>query len=168
MTPSVRIRPLRPADRPRVEQIVALTSQHNPQEIATALGRVDRALGEGAEGDFAFDVAEAGRGAGVVEGYACYGSAPLAPGVYELYWIAVDPSAQGWGVGSRLLEHVEREVARRGGRRILVGISPKGSHAPTVRFYEKTGYRREVHPPGYFRGEEGGLVLAKELPPAGR
>lgn len=158
MTPSVRIRPLRPEDRPRVEQIVALTSQYNPQEIASALERVDRALGGGAPGGWSFLVAEAGRGAGVVEGYACYGPVPLVPGLFELCWIAVDPSAQGRGVGSLLLARVEREVAGRGGRRVVIGIGPGGSHAPTVRFYERNGYRREAG--------EGRLALTKDLPAA--
>jgi len=41
-----------------------------------------------------------------LHGYACYGPTPLTQGVYDLYWIVVDPQLSGKGFGRYLLEYV--------------------------------------------------------------
>ncbi len=168
MAQGVRIRPPKPSDRPRIEQIVASTGKFNPQEIATALELVDEALNKGEESGYTLDVLEAGKGAGTVEGYACYGPTPLTQGTWDLYWIAVDPTTQGRGFGRQLLEHVEREVARRGGRMILIETSSQDSYAPTVRFYEKAGYGLAARIRNFYRVGDDKLMFTKELPPEGR
>src|SRR4030042_1827627 len=35
---------------------------------------------------------------GRVLGYACFGPHPITEGTYDLYWIVVDPAAQGRGI----------------------------------------------------------------------
>jgi hypothetical protein len=53
--------------------------------------------------DYRFLVAEAvepGRGARVA-GYVCWGLASMSDGVYDVYWIAVDPTLQRHGRGAR-------------------------------------------------------------------
>ncbi len=36
-------------------------------------------------------------------GYTCFGPIPGSVHSYDLYWIAVDPTAQGWGLGKKLM-----------------------------------------------------------------
>ena len=43
-------------------------------------------------------------------GYACWGPTPGTQGTYDLYWIVVDPTWQGKGVGTQLLDAVERAL----------------------------------------------------------
>lgn len=75
---------------------------------------------------------------GSIVGYACFGSTPLTDGTFDLYWIAVDPARHAHGVGRKLLLHCEREIARQGGRLVVVETSSRAEYEKTRRFYEKT------------------------------
>ncbi|MER3459484.1 MAG: N-acetyltransferase, partial [Chloroflexota bacterium] len=70
---------------------------------------------------------------------ACYGPTPLTRGVYDLYWIAVDPQMQGRGIGSLLLGRVEADVQARGGRMIVVQTSGRPDYIRSRCFYERHG-----------------------------
>ena len=47
-------------------------------------------------------------------GYACYGPIAVTIGSYDLYWIAVDQSCQGKGLGKVLLAEAERLIGGKG------------------------------------------------------
>ena len=51
---------------------------------------------------------------GRVLGYTCYGPIALTDGSYDLYWIAVDKSTQGQGLGRLLMEKSEETDSGRG------------------------------------------------------
>ena len=76
-------------------------------------------------------------------GYTCYGPIALTAGSYDLYWIAVDKSTQGLGLGRTLLEKSEQIIRQEGGRRIYIETSTRPPYAPTRAFYERSGL-----PPG--------------------
>lgn len=75
-----------------------------------------------------------------VLGYYCIGKRYLTDGVYDLYWIVVDPKNQKGGVGSRLLEHAENFVKENKGRWILAETSSKESYLATRNFYLRNKY----------------------------
>ena len=79
-------------------------------------------------------------------GYACFGPHPLTQGTYDLYWIVVDPVAQGHGIGHALLAGVEAEVLARGGRLLLVETSSTSAYASARRLYE-TAYVIKLNQP---------------------
>jgi len=79
-----------------------------------------------------------------VWGYACFGPHALTEGTFDLYWIAVDPQARGRGIARALMERVENEVRRRGGRLLVVETSSTPEYVPARRFYESCGYRQEA------------------------
>lgn len=79
-----------------------------------------------------------------VLGFACYGPRPLTDGTYDLYWIAVDPSARRQGVGVALLKGIQDEVRRSGGRLIVIETSGQERYAPTRAFYLSAGCEREA------------------------
>jgi ribosomal protein S18 acetylase RimI-like enzyme len=56
-------------------------------------------------------------------GYAFFGPHALAEGVWDLYWIAVDPGAHSRGVGRALMQRMEELVSAQQGRLILVETS---------------------------------------------
>jgi len=158
------IRSLRPQDRSRIEEIVRSSGKFNDGEIVIALELVDEALRKGEEASgYLFAVLEERREGPRVKGYACYGPVPLTQGVYDLYWIVVDPNDQGKGFGRRLLEHVEQDVAKRGGRMILIETSSQESYGSTVRFYRRAGYGRAARIKNFYRVGDDKLIFSKEL-----
>ena len=159
----VHIRRLDRSDRPFIEKIVISSGKFNDVEVATALELVDEALARGEESGYLFAVLEHGNKYPVVRGYACYGPVPLTQGAYDLYWIVVDPASQGKGFGSHLLEYVETDVLRLGGRMILIETSSQETYGATVRFYEKAGYELVARIKNFYRVGDDKLVFQKEL-----
>jgi ribosomal protein S18 acetylase RimI-like enzyme len=164
MMPLIQIRPLELRDRSRIEEMVVSSGKFSDVEIATALELVDEALIEGEEeSGYLFAVLEDKREPPVVKGYACYGPTPLTQGVYDLYWIVVDPKAQGGGLGRLLVEFVERDVMKRGGRMILIETSSQETYGATIRFYERTGYKLVARVKNFYRIGDDKLIFSKEL-----
>lgn len=151
---------VRPADAPRVEQIVRETGFFHPEEVLVARELVETFLAQGPASGYAFLFAER---EGVTLGYACYGPIPMSDRRYDLYWIATAPQAQGGGIGKALLLAVEADVARRGGARIYVETSSKPLYAPTRAFYLRAGYRLEATLPGFYADHDDKLIYTKYL-----
>jgi len=158
-----RIRPIERPDRSRIEEIVVSSGKFNREEITTALELVDEALEKGEESGYIIRVLEVGKGHPAVQGYFCYGPTPLTQGVYDLYWIVIDPAVQGKGFGRRLIEYVEGDIVKRGGRMLLVETSSQESYNATIRFYKKAGYKRVARIKNFYRIGDDKLVFSKEL-----
>ncbi len=77
-------------------------------------------------------------------GYACFGPRSLTDGAYDLYWIAVDPAAQGRGIGRALIARSEAEVQNRKGYLLLIETSSTPSYAAARHLYQSSGYRCEA------------------------
>lgn len=76
-------------------------------------------------------------------GYACFGPHALTEGAYDLYWIAVDPAAQGRGIGRALIAQVETEVLNRKGYLLLIETSSTPAYAAARHLYQSSGYHCE-------------------------
>ena len=98
-----------------------------------------------------------------MQGYACFGPHSLTQGTYDLYWIVVDPTAQGHGIGHALLARVEAEVQARGGRLLLVETSGTPAYAPARRFYENSGYRCEATIHDFYALGDDLVIFSKDL-----
>lgn len=79
-----------------------------------------------------------------VLGFACYGPRDLTDGVFDLYWIAVDPTFHRSGVGRGLLTASEEAVRKAGGRMLIAETSGTPPYEPTRRFYASMGYTIEA------------------------
>lgn len=157
------IRPVENRDRPRIEEIVTSSGNFNQEEVKTALELVDEALDKGEESGYIVKVLEMMGASPWVVGYACYGPTPLTQGVYDLYWIVVDPRIQGKGFGRKLIASVEEDVLRRGGRMLLIETSSQDSYAGTIRFYEKSGYQEVARVKNFYRMGDDKLIFSKDL-----
>lgn len=120
-----------------IEQILlANRPVFSDDECKTAVEMIVEGLEKPSDEDpYQFLVAEV---AGRVVAYACFGTIPLTKGSYDLYWIAVHPEHHATGVGRRLLVACEDEIARQGGRLVVVETSSRSDYDKTRRFYEKT------------------------------
>jgi ribosomal protein S18 acetylase RimI-like enzyme len=159
------IRPLRPADRPSVEQILRSTGHFTEVEITTALELVDAWLECGESSGYHTHILDLSPTASSsdVRGYVCFGPTPLTDGTYDLYWIAVDPSSQRHGHGRHLLSFVESEVQRLGGRLLLIETSSQELYAPTLRFYERAGYEVLARIRDFYRVGDDKVVLGRTV-----
>jgi ribosomal protein S18 acetylase RimI-like enzyme len=156
------IRPLVVNDRDAIGEIVGAAGNFTPEEIDTALELVDEALADGDTSGYSIFVLTE-TPADVVRGYICFGPTPLTTGTYDVYWIAVHPSAQGRGYGRRLLDFAEHEVRRRGGRLLLIETSSHDTYGATIRFYERAGYALVARIADFYRVGDDKLVFARTL-----
>ena len=152
----------RTSDLEDVRRIVAATGFFRPSEVDIAVELVQDALDRGAEASgyhFLFE----DRADGGLAGYACYGPIDGTESSWDFYWIAVDPAAQGQGIGQRLLAAAERDAAARGAGRFWVETSTQPLYEPTRRFYHRAGYSDTATLPDSYAPGDGKLVLSKEL-----
>jgi D-alanine-D-alanine ligase len=155
--------PLAPAHRERIREIVASTGVFRPSELAVALEVFDDAFRTG-QTDYelvgAFDPDD-----GTLLGYACYGPTPGTAGTWDLYWIAVEPAAQGRGVGTALWREVETRLRRRGARLCIVETSGSAHYEATRRFYARCGLTPVATVPDYYDDGDDRVIYAKRLNP---
>lgn len=145
-------------DRARVREITVATEMFHPPEVDVAVELVDDRLAKGASSDYHFAFADI---EARTAGYACYGWNSMTASSWELYWIAVDPSAQGKGIGRRLLDIVETDVAKRGGTRLYVETSGRPIYLPTRAFYLATGYSIAAELPDFYASGDAKVIFVK-------
>ena len=100
-----------------------------------------------------------------VLGYACYGPRDLTDGVFDLYWIAVDPDARRSHVGRGLLTACENEVLKAGGRMVIAETSGTPHYEPTRRFYFGMGYTIEASIKDFYLIGDDLMIFTKRLQP---
>jgi ribosomal protein S18 acetylase RimI-like enzyme len=143
--------------------MVVSSGKFTALEIAVAMELVDEALTRGEASGYVVALLEEEGHRPPVKGYVCYGPTPLTDGVYDLYWIVVDPRSQGQGFGGRLLQYVEEDVVARGGRMLIVETSSQQTYEAAIRFYQKSGYDLAARIKNFYRVGDDKLVFSREL-----
>jgi ribosomal protein S18 acetylase RimI-like enzyme len=169
--------------RHRLAEILAATEVFSRDEVEVALELFDETLGGGRQEVGGRRLQEAAPtsplapptsgyeflglfdASDTLVGYVCYGPTPGTHGTYDLYWIALDPAAQGGGEGSRLLAEVERRLRARGGRLLIVETSSATAYARTRRFYESRAYREAARVNDFYGLADDRVIYAKRLVP---
>jgi ribosomal protein S18 acetylase RimI-like enzyme len=159
------IRPTVLADTPRILELTAGTGLFRPgdvdalREILDAYhteDTVDDAGGHHCSATYELD--------GRVVGYVYFAdSAALSDRTWYLWWIAVDKTVQGKGVGRELLQYAETDARRRGARLMLIETSGVPEYELTRRFYLKNGYDQEAVIRDYYRDGDDLVVFRKRL-----
>ncbi|MFZ5766639.1 MAG: GNAT family N-acetyltransferase [Thermodesulfobacteriota bacterium] len=98
---------------------------------------------------------------GDLAGFLCYGPIPITVNRWDLYWIAVDPALSRHGVGSRLLEEMERRLGA--DVHIYVDTSSTPGYTGARAFYERHGYRVACVLPDFYRPGDDKVVYRKIL-----
>ncbi len=149
-----------PADVAALRDIVVRTGRFSAEEVDIAVELLEDGVEKGAASDYRFAVADQD---GRVVGYACYGRIPCTVGSWDLYWIAVDPTVQGFGIGGRLLKRVEARVAEAGGARVFVDTSGRPDYAPTRAFYEASRYAVACRVDDFYAPGDAKVVYVRAL-----
>ena len=87
----------------------------------------------------------------------------MTSGTYNLLLIAVLRDFQGRGIGRELTGHIERFLAVRGVRILLVETSGLADFEKTRAFYTQNGYRVEAKIAEYYAAGEDKIVFLKSL-----
>jgi GNAT superfamily N-acetyltransferase len=179
----MRLASLRPEDRARVNELLIATAAFSSEEVAVALEIFDETLGEDrrperserredsrpehSEGPaLAFPDYEfigAYDDDGLLLGFACFGPTPATEGTYDMYWLAVDPSAQNRGVGRALVKWVEQELGKRGARLLVVETSSRPDYANTREFYARGGYAEAARVRDFYAPADDRIILTTRL-----
>lgn len=79
-----------------------------------------------------------------------------------IYGFRVKPAYQGYGLGSRLLDHAEQDLVRRGYRQSLLNVARVNQKVRQM--YEKRGYRVVAIEPGRwsYRAPDGNRIIVDE------
>ncbi len=151
------IRDLQPGDRSAIERMVRATEVFLEEEVDVAMELVDTALGNPAQSDYVFFVYDDGG----PQGYACIGHTPMTDATWDMYWIVVDPTVHGRGVGRVLNAHAEAYVRDHGGMLLVVETSSKPSYDRTRKFYEDAGYVKLADISNYYRRNDDLVIYGK-------
>ena len=130
------VEPAKPEDRQGILAVTANIGIFTDEEKDTV-----RELWDEQEKGYNFLVAHEGE---QIVGFACFGERALTVGTYDLFWIAVDPSARRLGAGKALMRATESEVQKRGGRLLVVETSGLDKYESTRTFYDSAGYEKEA------------------------
>ncbi len=162
----MRLGPLRPGDRAPLAELLLSTGAFGANEVEVALSLFDLSReaklrgADHAPADYEF--------VGAFEnerllGYACFGPTPATDGTFDLYWLAVDPAAQGRGVGRALVRHVEGKLIGRGGRLLVVETSSRADYAGTRTFYARSGYTEAARVRDFYAPADDRILLTTRL-----
>ena len=154
------IRSLRDGDREPIRQLLVATGVFTVEEVAIALELVDAVLGKPGQKDYIIRVCE---DAGRVMGYYCVGPTPATEATFDLYWIAVDPAAQGKGVGAQLDQHALELIRQMGGGLVIAETSSRPTYDGTRAFYRRRGYTELARIREYYRPGDDLVVYGKYL-----
>jgi GNAT superfamily N-acetyltransferase len=155
---SCSLRPVGRAQRARLERLTRATGLFRPEEVTLAVELLDESLA--GDEDYRFLGAYADDD---LVGYACWGPTPGTQGTCDLYWIVVEPTWQGKGIGTQLLDTVEKVLTADGCRLLVVETSSRADYAPTRTFYERRGYAQAARLPGYYAPADDLVIYLKDL-----
>jgi ribosomal protein S18 acetylase RimI-like enzyme len=154
------VAPVESHHRSAIEQLLIATNVFRPDEIKVALEVIDSYFILPEEDYTALGAFTLG---GELLGYVCYGPTPCTVGTWDLYWIAVSPATQGTGVGTMLLQEVERRLALRDARLVIIETSSLPHYGATRRFYERRGYEVVARVPDFYAPGDDRLIFAKRI-----
>lgn len=156
---SVHIVPLAPAHRAPIRLLLIDTGFFRDDEIEVALELLDANMNRTDD----YQAHTAVDDTGSVLGYVCFGKTPMTLSTFDLYWIAVNPKSQKGGVGKTLFEFTCKEVARQGGKLIVIETASQPKYEPTQRFYEKIGCTLEARIRNFYSVGDDKLIFTKHL-----
>jgi ribosomal protein S18 acetylase RimI-like enzyme len=157
----MRIRLLVLKDRARLHSMLIETHLFIPEEIDVAMELIDIVLKDESQKDYKIHCIVDDQDQ--LMGYICYGPSPMTQGTFDLYWIVVDPNFQGQGIGSKLLDFLEKVLKEMDGKMILVETSSISEYERTQRFYLQKGFKEVARVPDYYSPGNDRITFCKRL-----
>lgn len=159
MTSPFRTTP-RPGDRAAVRRLVDDAGVFSETEVGWAVEVVDTALDRGAAAGYHFLFAE---GEDCLEGFACFGPIDGTANRFDLYWIAVSRTAQGKGLGRRLLESSMDAARALNGTHMFIDTSTRADYAPAHALYRTLGFEQMGTLIDFYADGDGKALFGRKL-----
>ena len=155
----MHLRRLAPPDRDPIERLLRSDGTFHEDEIAVAMELIDDAL-KRPDVDYRVIVCV---DEGVL-GYVCFGPTPMTLSTWDLYWVATHQRARGRGVATRLVQSMETEVHRLGGRTVRIETSQLEAYGSARALYSRLAYHEAGRIPDFYRP---GDPASSATPPSG-
>jgi ribosomal protein S18 acetylase RimI-like enzyme len=153
------IRPAQPEDTPTLVELAAQTGVFKPLEIDALQEVLDDYHATNHVHDRCFVLEENG----TIFGFEYHGPEAMTERTWCLWWIAVKPDTQGKGIGTQLLQFVERDIHQLNGRLLEIETSSTPHYEPTRKFYLKHHYRIVAQKPDYYADGDDMVVFSKRM-----
>jgi GNAT superfamily N-acetyltransferase len=140
--------------------ILRATPEFLPPEVIVAEELIDAYLEDPVASGYYIYIAET---EGDISGYICYGNTPLTEATWDIYWVAVSHTKQGFGIGRMLMKHAEDDIQRMHGKLIMVETSSKPEYNKTRRFYDNLDYQRVCQIPEYYAPGDDLVLFSKKI-----
>ena len=168
------------ADRPRIAEILRGSKVFSAAEIGVALELLDEACPDrglliaderpnpqsairNPQSDYLFLGAFTPEE--ILVGYACWGPTPATDRTWDLYWIAIDTDLQGAGIGTILLEEVERRLVGQHARMLIAETSSRSDYVATRGFYVRRGYSEAARVRDFYAPGDDRIIFVKRFHP---
>ncbi len=156
---STTLRAAEAADQPALEHLAVVSGLFQQEEIGEFRAMMSAYFAGETEGDFWVVSEDDGK----VTGAGYCGLEAFADRVFNLYFMAVEPSLQGAGQGSAILNHVEEKLRDERARVLIIETSGLGSFELTRKFYRKHTYAEEARIREYYGPGDDKIVFWKRL-----
>lgn len=156
VTVTPTIRSALQADQPALERIISAVELFPADMLGGMMAAYLSA--DGSAGEFWLTDDD-----GVPVGVAYCAPERLTDGTWNLLMIAVHPDKQRQGRGAALIGAVERQVAARGGRIVLIETSGLGSFEGQRALYRRLGYAEEARIRDFYEPGNDKVVFWKSL-----
>lgn len=157
----MRIRDVLSGDRAALCSIIGRCANLSDEEKDCAKELLDVYLDDPGQRDYIFMAATDEKDR--PKGYACFGKRPLTDGVYDLYWIVVDPDERRRGVGKKLIEAVEAAVKARGARMLIAETSGLPANMTVRAFYIRSSFKEEARIKDFYRFGDDIVIYARRF-----
>ncbi|MGB5157743.1 GNAT family N-acetyltransferase [Desulfobacterium sp. N47] len=147
-------------DPEKVGAIVRKTGFFSESEIEIAIELVKERLSKDIQSGYYFLFAESDK---KLIGYTCFGPIPVTRSSYDLYWIVIDNSFQGHGIGKLLNTMTEDIIRKMGGSGIYAETSSRPQYEPTRAFYRNAGYNEAAYLEDFYAPSDGKIIFVKRI-----
>jgi ribosomal protein S18 acetylase RimI-like enzyme len=148
-------------ERSQLLAIASSTKLFTPDEAEALLGEVLDGIFSGALPPEHQAVCCRATEGGDALGWSYFAPDQYAEGIWNVWWIGVQPSSHGTGAGKQLLRAIEAKVESAGGRVMIIETSDSDAFARARKFYSNEGYSECGRVPEFYGESEGKVIFAR-------
>ncbi|MCB9730310.1 MAG: GNAT family N-acetyltransferase [Deltaproteobacteria bacterium] len=158
------IRAIQSTDLDGIVDLLARTDAFDDEERQVARELVEDAIHRPDESGYhALVAVEPKSSGGSVLGYVLHGPTPMTEHTHDLYWIAVDATRRGQGIGRKLVAALDQTLRAEGGRIVRVEASSVADAPATLAFYHGTGFVECGRIPHFYGTDDDLVIFYRDL-----